>query len=728
MKRRLILLLLLGTILAWPSAGPQPFARVPTAVAAAPAGRVVVLVADRLGPADLTACPQWGLLAARGAVGLMNDNTAGRSSPVNGYLTMGAGAHLAAGPFTGQAGGSTETTAAGTAGQEFHRRTGIWPSGASVVVLDIAGIERTAAKSLFPGQPGALGESLHRAGLTTCVLGSADTPEEQQRFAPLLAMDQNGLVDRGDTGPGLLVRDPLFPGGWRSDYGRLLAAFRSQAADLTVIDPGDLDRLETARPALLEPVWNLRRQETIARLDGLLGALGAQLNFDRDLLMVVTPVPARLEPPGPSLAPVLAVGPSFRPGALNSPTTRRDGLVANIDIAPTILSFFSLPQPPAMAGRSLRSSPATLSPALLSRMAGLDLLTYRARPSLQRIYVGGQFAALGLAATAVLTSRRARGLLFFYLVLLAVPLAYLLVPLWPVAGAAALGLEVLATALVLALAAAWLSRACRLDPFVLLSLATAGALMGDLLAGAPLGHRSVMGYDFIDGARYYGLGNEYMGVLIGSAVVAMTGLLRRWPSRPVFYFVLTFYALALVATGAPQVGANAGGAIAVAAAFAISACLLAGVRVSRGFAAGVAGLVMVAVAGLAFWDFSRPVAVQSHIGRAAGQMLTGDWPGLGQIITRKLAMNYRLLRYTIWARIFVTSLVGLALVLYWPGRSLAVLRNREPFLFKSLAAVVVGALTALVFNDSGVVAAATAIIFAVPQLVGLVLREGAGEG
>ncbi|HUW64630.1 MAG TPA: hypothetical protein VMW83_08035 [Spirochaetia bacterium] len=723
MKRGLVYLLLLGGLLAPP--GPAPLR---PAVAGTPAGRVVVLVADRLAAADLPACPHWGSLAAHGAVALMNDNTAGRCTPVNGYLTMGAGAHLTAGSSAGRAGESRETTAAGTAGEEFHMRTGRWPPGPSLVVLDIAAIERAAEKLPWPGQPGALGESLHRAGLTTCVLGSADTIDGQQRFAPLLAMDQSGLVDGGDIGPGLLVRDPMFPGGWRTDYGSLLGAFRSHRADFTVIDPGDLDRLDLARPELLEPVWNSRRQEALSRFDGLLADLSAEMNFDRDLLLVVTPVPARLEPPGPTLAPVLAVGPSFRPGALTSPTTRRDGLVANIDIAPTVLAFFGLPQPPAMAGRPLRSDPGVLSPARLNQIAGQNLLTYRARPSLQRLYVGGQFAALGLSALAILTPRRrgAKALLFFYLVLLAVPLAYLLVPLWPVDSVPVLGLEVLAADLSLAAAAYLAGRVTGLDPFILLCLATAAALLGDLLAGAPLGHRSIMGYDFIDGARYYGLGNEYMGVLIGSAVVAMTGLFRRWPGRAVFGLVGVFYAVALVATGAPQVGANAGGAIAVAAAFASSAFLLAGMSLNRRTAAAVAGLVVVAAAGLAFWDFSRPVVVQSHIGRAAGQILTGDWPGIWQIIARKLAMNYRLLRYTIWARIFVVSLVSLALVLYWPRQSLAALRAREPFLFKSLAAVLVGALTALVFNDSGVVAAATAIVFALPQLVGVVLREREG--
>lgn len=688
-------------------------------------GRVVILAIDRLSPGDLQACSHWRSLADRGASGLMNDNTAGGCTPANGYLTMGAGSHLTAGSFAGNAVESMETTSTGNAGWEFHARTGLWPSRPSVVVLDIAGIKRIAGSLPYPGQPGLLGESLHRAGFKTCVLGNADTLDLRQRFAPLLAMDQGGLVDGGDIGPGNLVHDPVFPGGLRAENERLLAAFRSHPADLTVIDPGDLDRLDLLRTEIDEPIWNSLRSEALTRFDALLGDLANELNFDHDLLLVVTPVPARLQPPGPSLVPVLAVGPSLVHGALTSPTTRREGLVANIDIAPTVLSFFGLPQPPEMAGRSLYSLPRAIAPARLAEIADEDVLTYRARPYLQRVYVGGQFAALGLSAWALLSHRRrgTKALLFYYLSLLAVPLAYLLAPLKPVGSVPILGLEVGTAALLLAVASVLGSRLLRLDPFVVLCLATATILLIDLLAGAPLGHRAVMGYDFIDGARYYGLGNEYMGVLIGSAVVGMTGLFRRFPSRWALGLVCGFYAVTLLATGAPQVGANAGGAIAVAAAFASNAFLLGQISLNRRSAVVIAGLVLVAVASMAFWDFHRPVAVQSHIGRAAGLVFAGEWPGLVQIIARKLSMNYRLIRYTIWARIFVVSLVCLALALQWPREGLVALRAREPFVFKSVAGVVVGSLTALIFNDSGVVAAATAIIFACPQLIGLLLRE-----
>ena len=53
------------------------------------------------------------------------------------------------------------------------------------------------------------------------------------------------------------------------------------------------------------------------------------------------------------LTPLIAVGPDFPPGLFTSPTTRRTGLVANIDFAPTVLSLFHVQPPRVMTGRPM---------------------------------------------------------------------------------------------------------------------------------------------------------------------------------------------------------------------------------------------------------------------------------------------------------------------------------------------------------------------------------------
>src|SRR5690606_15577095 len=86
-------------------------------------------------------------------------------------------------------------------------------------------------------------------------------------------------------------------------------------------------------------------------------------------------------------------------------------------------------------------------------------------------------------------------------------------------------------ALALAGLASRAGRPAGTGPFVALSLATAAALVADVTQGAPLIKSSLLGYDPITGARFYGIGNEYMGVLIGTTLVGATGLLDRFPRR-----------------------------------------------------------------------------------------------------------------------------------------------------------------------------------------------------
>ena len=98
----------------------------------------------------------------------------------------------------------------------------------------------------------------------------------------------------------------------------------------------------------------------------------------------------------------------------------------------------------------------------------------------------------------------------------------------------------------------------------------------DGLLGGHLIRQSFLGYDPIIGARYYGIGNEYMGVVIG-AVLLMVAAWLEW-KRPtgrwvkigtafLFVFLVLYFA-------APFWGTNAGGALAASAGFGVGVCPL----------------------------------------------------------------------------------------------------------------------------------------------------------
>jgi len=88
-----------------------------------------------------------------------------------------------------------------------------------------------------------------------------------------------------------------------------------------------------------------------------------------------------------------------------------------------------------------------------------------------------------------------------------------------------------------------------------------------------------------------------------------------------------------------------------------------------------------------------------------------------EIATRKLQMNLKLLRYTIWSRVFILTLLALVIACFKPIYIIQLLRKDYPQIFRGFFAVVLGSVAALLTNDSGIVAAATMLIYAVGPML-----------
>jgi hypothetical protein len=75
----------------------------------------------------------------------------------------------------------------------------------------------------------------------------------------------------------------------------------------------------------------------------------------------------------------------------------------------------------------------------------------------------------------------------------------------------------------------------------------------------------LLGYDPIIGARFYGIGNEYMGVLVGASIITISIFFEKFGFKNI---ILLPFALAVVfIMGNPMMGANVGGTITISAAF-----------------------------------------------------------------------------------------------------------------------------------------------------------------
>ncbi|TCP55415.1 hypothetical protein EV586_10367 [Tumebacillus sp. BK434] len=705
MKRNLILmLLLLCTLLGLPGT-----------VHAAPARQVVIVVIDGLwqGAISEEETPNLIRLQQMGAVGVMNHNTLSKQNDVNTYLTIGAGSKASAPIGHVRAYGLTEPVKEeqrpATGRDLYLRHLGREPQG-EIVVPQIPQIRAAAESANYKLLPGQLGDAVHDLGGRTAVFGNTDHGAATHRPAALIAMDSGGTVDLGSLPDGLLP-DGTRPFGVRTDYAALERQFlqaRREAA-LIVLETGDAGRVRAMRDQMTDEQAERAYRQAIREADGLIGkllpAVGPQL-----LLAVVSPAANPL-PEAPTLSPVILAGGAISPGSLlTSGTTKRDGLIANYDLAPTFVQALGGDaQDYPFLGQPVSAQPVsgTLAAAdQLDRIVENMLLPSGMRRLLVRpwlnIWIGA--AALILFGT-IFRQAWLRYVTPVAELLLIFPLVWLYVPLFhPLTGQ-----DITLYTILLALAAWGGLQLIRqpLQRYGALAGLTVLTLLGDMLLGAPLMKESVFSYDPVVGARYYGIGNEYMGLLLGAALLLLNVLLALYPGKGKLGTLVLFFAIVLL-FAAPSFGTNAGGAMAAAIGGSYAFLQVCNVRMTLRNWLWIGGGAAV---GLGLLFALNLGGEQTHIGRAATLLLGGNFAEVWQILQRKVELNLHLLRVSAWGKLL---LLFIATLLVWRLK-----RAGSPFLLHNFKTQLVTAAAAFLVNDSGVVAAAIILLFAVVPLLSI---------
>lgn len=427
-----------------------------------------------------------------------------------------------------------------------------------------------------------------------------------------------------------------------------------------------------------------------AKADAQIGKWEKAVNRGHSAMMVVSPNPSPVEyRAGDQLTPVIIYGRKVLTGLLWSQSTRQAGLIANTDIAPTIASYFHTKLLVPAFGAPLTAADATGEdvPDLLAREDSLWQAQARDLHALP--YIAGLMAALIAGATA-LAYRGRRGGGAAVLFLAAMPLALLMSASLPIFGSLCLS----------ALGGAFALRRRPREGLAWIAAATALLVVGDALfdAGRITG-RSLLGYSPIEGARYYGIGNEAMGALIGAAVV-LTGAMARLPRGrewPVALWLVVAFAL-----GWPGAGAKAGGFFVALIALATYVWIWSGRRVTAwSFWLAIAGVMCACGALLAFVGSA---VGHTHVGQAVHLARLEGPVALASIANRKAAMDMHLMFHSAWMLTLAASGVGSAIL--WRKR-----KGRDG---AGGIAVQIGTLAAtgcLVLNDAGVVAAAVCCVY-----------------
>lgn len=771
--------------------------------------KVIMLIVDTLTVEELTggAMPHVHAVAGHGAVGLMSTRTGGPHTPAAAHLTLGAGARARAGPLSGLVLDGDERFLGRPAAAIFAALAGEPAGEAAAFFLGGAQLQELDGGAGGGFAPGALAGALAAAGVQTAAVGNADAfapgaappwPAHghaggfvhPRRHGALIAMDETGRIRHGTVGPGTLLDDEAWPFGLRTDYDALWEALAEalDAADFIVVELGDLARLDAYADWLTPERLRGLRRETLRRMDDFVGRLRTWPGAAGALLLLVSPSPpAAASRQGLLLAPILvaplsgaaenqrageteptaahadaarrpAASAGSGPRLVTSATTRRAGIVTNLDVAPTVLAALG-GDATSFAGASITSVPVAAAAkdapygapvsddawAAVRHIYERTVQTNRLRGPVVRGFILfcivvflGWAGWMAYAAVSGAPGPESRAALWRWVLLLlsSAPLAILTLPMviqalplsmpaspspipdLPLArlsgdATATLALGALAAAAATIAYAAFPRRPA--DAFVALSLITAAVLVLDVAAGARLIKNSILGYDPIVAARFYGIGNEYMGVLIGTTLIGTTGLLDRFSGRPAAVrawhpAVTLAYAAVIFILASPGLGANAGGTVAAVAGFGTTLLLLSGRRWSWRTIPLLAGAAALVLGAAAVIDLALPGGPPSHFGRTLAAFLDRGWAPVAAVAARKAAMNVALLRWTIWAQVFVVSLAITAVALYRPGLAVRRADEAHPHLLNGIRGAAAGALAALAANDSGVVAAATLMI------------------
>ncbi|MTI81767.1 MAG: hypothetical protein FH758_12995 [Firmicutes bacterium] len=702
-------------------------------------GTAFVVVIDNISINDINKEELTGFnqLMQEGSVGLLNNNTGGSINSPSTHVTIGTGSHAVGSSIANQAYNVSARIEEGMVKDVYHQRTGITPPDDSVVQLGIARLKNLNSDLSRSVQIGALGTALHREGIKTAVFGNSDLKDKLGRLSVCIAMDENGVVDYGEIDSQVLINDNTFPGGKRTNYPLLLKSISQSKSEhgLIVVDLGDISRLHSMQDYLDTNVYEQNYQLTLERMDNFLAGLASSMS-ETDLLMVISPTPKKsMLNNKKMLTPIIRWGPGYKHdpqserGLLISGTTKHPGIVMNTDIAPTILTHLNVDYSTVISGRPMYEIPVTYNTAnyLQQKQEKLSV-TYKARPPLQQGYVLFQIIILAVSLWLIFKDKKGAKIKLIsplILLMVSVPLAYLILPLLPQPSVPVVTVELVTVAMAITVVSLLMGRGNFMNSFGIVALATMGMLLLDIFLGQPLQKQAILSYDPMVGARFYGIGNEYMGVLIGATIMSASLLINNFNRyrKQLIAFAGVIFITTIILMAAPQFGTNVGGTIAASSAFLVTFLLYIGIRFSPKAIIGVAATVVLLLLGFILFDLSRPIQQQSHIGQTARLIIDGGLVEVFNIINRKLGMNLKLLRYTVWSKVLLASIITLAILFYKPRGVMQIIKNEYPFVFKGFIGVVTGALVAFAFNDSGVVAAATTMIFGAPPLIIMVLNE-----
>lgn len=664
---------------------------------------ILVIIADKM---DSTEFFQSEISSIRkflnkSACGLMSIRSgSGYTHSQGAYLTIGAGNRsIAVGKLNGVF-NVTHNFSQYSAGDFWN-----WSTGGSnkltsenLILPEIGLLKNQTLQSERSFIPGLLGSLFRSNHWQTILIGNSDNVSVNNRSGGYLIMDNMGIIDKGRVGNDINQKDLKFPYLYCFNVSAAIQEIEVHFGKrkLIVVDFGDFSKLDLYREQMMPSQYQHQKKLTWERFADFIDRVQQTWPVTEVNLLVFSPSLSRESWLAKKwLAPIVISSTNYQPGLLTSGTTKWKGLVSNIDILPTLLKISKIQSSAIkLPGQVIKPVQQNhFLKTLIKLNTRLNMITGQQRNIIDW-YLG--WVVIGWIFCILTILLKKYNYSIWSLISIAIiPLVLMVQPLFPESTWNVTGFIImilLGSILIFFIFP-------KKNYFLGLSIILWFILTLDQILGWQLIRFSALGYNPAAGSRYYGMGNEFMGIYLAvSLIVSQLIADQTKKSWPLFIILPTSIGI----LGMPKWGVNFGGTLAAIVGFIFySFCFFEWKTNFRKL--GLLGVVGVFIFSLLGWlDASRPVDVQTHIGRFFSLVVNHDFNEISLVIFRKLAMNFKLLIVSPWTRIIAlmfSSIIILKLFI------------KERFVNKAWYGVLGSGLAAFVFNDSGVVALGTCMAF-----------------
>ena len=585
----------------------------------------------------------------------------------------------------------------------------------------------------FKSKMGYLGDTLSTNGKKIGILGNSDyydkvTGQEiRNRDFALMVMDSRGRIEEGNV-DFINKKDQSFPFGISTDYDKLKDETKKYYAktDLLMVNLGDTFRLDEYKVNLNSKTYARMKYRVYNKVSDYLEYV-FKMAGKNDTIYILGSFPSKLDyANNRRLAPLVRFDMSESgKGLLLSSTTRRAGVFANLDLGVDILSRFGLKNT-EMVGRVLTNKTMDNRDDYMAKEYKKIVAISSIRMTIINIYVAVISVSWILGALALwqrdkLPKKHKKKILNFLKEMvklgLIMPLAFLSAPILRPGSQAQVTLSIVFMTVLLYILGSRIFKNDDLKQVGFYSILMILLIVVDSVISTPLMQSNIMSYDPMIGARYYGIGNEYEGATIGSAILGIAILLE-YKKIPKLWVAIFLFAV-LITSAYPSMGANVGGAISESIAYIAFFLLICGVKIDFKKSVLVVAITALIVAVFATADIM--LGMGSHLGNFVVQVFRNGPMEIVTVFARKIDMNIQLAQTTVWVNILLVGLLILGFTIFRPNRHFSYMKERYKIVYDGYLAIMVGCVVTLLVNDSGIIAAATdSIYLLIPVIIILI--------